>query len=89
MVDPVLHAVSPLGGHAVLADADPAALGATLTRTLGAPESARTMAARAAVQASRHTPDLYAAAVEQTYRYARSRATASTTNGLVAGRQAG
>jgi 1,2-diacylglycerol 3-alpha-glucosyltransferase len=73
MVDPLLHAVSPLGGNAVLADAHPRALGTAVAQILNAPAEAGAMGALAAAAASHHTPDGYAAAVEQAYEYARLR----------------
>jgi glycosyltransferase involved in cell wall biosynthesis len=73
MVDPVLHAVCPLRGHATLADDDPAALSAALVRVLDDLPAARALAAGAAAHAAAHTPAGYAAAVHGAYDYARAR----------------
>jgi glycosyltransferase involved in cell wall biosynthesis len=72
MVDPVLHRVCPLGGHAVLTDPEPDAFATATTRLLNEPRRARALASAAATRAAGHTPAGYAAAVHDAYAHARA-----------------
>lgn len=70
MIDPVLHGVGPLGGHAICADAAPNSFGAALAQLLTDPVRARALGASAASHAACRTPARYASAIHEVYEYA-------------------
>jgi glycosyltransferase involved in cell wall biosynthesis len=74
MIDPVLHSVGPLGGHAIRADANPDSFGAALAQLLNDPVRARALGASAASHAASQTPARYATAVHDVYEHARAAA---------------